>query len=79
MTRQVVYNKIRMMVLDNRHLRSRTYDYGHNDMQTDTFCVFCHANQAKYITRSYRTDQIKIKHQWHRKDCVAVIILKEEK
>jgi hypothetical protein len=65
--------KIRTMIVNKNHLESRTYDYGHNDMQTDIFCKFCNANQAKYITT--RKGQRKVNREWHKFDCIVVDVM----
>lgn len=65
--------KLRTMIINKKHLESRTYDYGHNDMQTDTFCKFCNANQAKYITQ--HKGQRKINKEWHKWDCIVVDVM----
>lgn len=77
----LVHQKISKMVTKKLHLESRTYDYGHNDMQTDIFCKFCGANQAKYLSTYYhgQLHEIMINGEWHKRGCVAIIILREEK
>ena len=69
--------KLRAMIINKKHLIRRTYDYGHNDMQTDTFCKFCNANQAKYITD--RKGQRKFKNEWHMWDCIVLDVMRKKR
>lgn len=71
--------KLRTMIINKKHVENRTYDYGHNDMQTDPFCKFCNANQAKYITYEYRKGQRRFKGEWHKFDCIVLDVMAGKK
>lgn len=78
--KEIVYKKVKEMLIRKEHLESRTYDYGHNDMQTDKFCKFCSTNQANFLGVIWHRERnhVSVNKEWHKKNCIVVVILRNK-